>query len=72
MPNSLFNDLNKNAKMPTQMPQMNRGQMLMEILRNPKGFYDKALSNGWISQDWVNQNMSKAKQLQSQLMRMRK
>ena len=72
MANSLYSELNKNTKMPTQMPQMNRGQMLMEILRNPKGFYDKALSNGWISQNWVNQNMSKAKQLQSQLMQMRK
>jgi len=72
MANSLYSELNKNTKMPTQMPQMNRGQMLMEILRDPKGFYDKALSNGWISQNWVNQNMSRAKQLQSQLMQMRK
>ena len=72
MPNSLFSQLNQNTKMPTQMPQMNRGQMLAEIISNPKSFYDKALSNGWISQDWINQNMSKAKQLQSQLMRMRR
>lgn len=72
MANSLFNDLNKNTKMPTQMPQMNRGQLLMEILSNPKGFYDKALSNGWISQSWVNQNMSRAKQLQEQLLKMRR
>ena len=72
MANSLYQDLNKNTKMPAQMPQMNRGQLLMEILSNPKGFYEKALSNGWISQSWVNQNMTRAKQLQSQLMKMRK
>ena len=72
MANNLFNELNKNTKMSTQMPQMNRGQMLMEILSNPKGFYDKALSNGWISQNWINQNMSKAKQIQNQLLRMKR
>lgn len=72
MANSLFSELNQNTKMPTQMPQMNRGQMLMEILRNPKAFYDKALSNGWISQSWVNQNMTRAKQIQSDLLKMRK
>ena len=72
MSNSLYNDLNRNTKMPTQMPQMNRQQMLMEILRNPKGFYDKALSNGWINQNWINQNMSKAKQIQSELLRMKR
>lgn len=77
MGNSLYQQLNgKNMQgpvrpsAPQQMPQMNRGQMLMQILSDPKSFYDKALSNGWISQDWVNQNMSRAKQLQSQLMRM--
>lgn len=79
MANSLYQQLNgKNMQgpvkpsVPQKMPQMNRGQMLMEILRDPKGFYDRAINNGWISQDWVNQNMSRAKQLQSQLMRMRK
>ena len=72
MANNLFNELNRNTKMPTQAPQMNRGQMLMEILSNPKGFYDKALSNGWINQNWVNQNMSKAKQIQSELLRMKR
>ena len=72
MPNSLFQQLNQNTKMPAQMPQMNRGKMLMEILTNPKGFYDKALKNGWISQDWINQNMARAKQLQSELIKMRK
>ena len=72
MANSLFNQLNQNTKMPTQSPQMNRGQMLMEIMSNPKGFYDKALKNGWISQAWVNQNMSRAKQLQDQLLKMKR
>ena len=72
MANSLYNDLNKNTKMPAQMPQMNRNQMLIEILSNPKAFYDKALSNGWINQNWINQNMSKAKQIQSQLLKMKR
>ena len=72
MANSLYQDLNKNTKMPAQMPQMNRGQLLMEILSNPKGFYDKALKNGWINQNWVNQNMARAKQLQSELLKMRR
>ena len=72
MANSLFQQLNGNTKMPTQMPQMSRGQMLMEILSNPKGFYDKAINNGWISQNWINQNMSRAKQLQDQLLKMKK
>ena len=72
MANSLFQQLNGNTKMPTQMPQMSRGQMLMEILSNPKGFYDKAINNGWISQNWINQNMSRAKQLQDQLLKMQK
>lgn len=79
MANSLYQQLNgKNMQgpvrpsAPQQMPQMNRGQMLMQILTDPKGFYEKALSSGLLSQDWVNQNMSRAKQLQSQLMQMRK
>ena len=47
MANSLYSELNQNTKMPVQMPQMSKQQMLMEILKNPKGFYDTALSNGW-------------------------
>lgn len=72
MANSLYSELNQNTKMPVQMPQMSKQQMLMEILKNPKGFYDKALSNGWINQNWVNQNMTRAKQIQSDLLKMRK
>lgn len=73
MSNPLYQQLNKQSSVPTQgrmMNPMERIQLIQRISRDPKNFMEEALKKGDISQEWIDQNMPRAKELQSQLVRM--